>query len=80
MKRLMPIVILLASTICLSGCTAWSIKPQTSELTVISFCKDVDVNDVHFDGKTLRVGSVSSRTSGWTESIAAVAIAIFAFP
>jgi starvation-inducible outer membrane lipoprotein len=60
----------------LSGCTAWSIKPQTGELSVISICKDVDVNDLYFDGKTWRIGSVSSHTSGLTEGIIGAAAAI----
>lgn len=81
MKRLLlfclPMVFLL-------GCTAWSIEPQTGKLSVISFCKDIDVNDlsvaIDANGVAWRVGNMSSHTSGLTEGIIGAAAAIVLAP
>jgi hypothetical protein len=62
----------------------WNIDPQTGKLEVVSFCKDVDVNDLaavpdpNTGVLTWRVGSISSHTSGWTEGIIGAAAAFVA--
>jgi hypothetical protein len=80
MKRLLLIAVCL---VFVSGCAVCNFDPQSSKLTAIGVCKDFDMNDVDYatdpnTGKpTLHIGSISTRTSGFTEGVIGAIGAIF---